>query len=548
MSSTRTAKDDSVFHQNRYASSTEFERGLIANLVAKRCSLLDDTADRELIWFVQYLSHQDGGLAAVAKDLIKKHPGRIQTAAMSEIGMKPGKICNSEEVKKLRPAFLDDVEDSFSKGELADQLLLKGESVDSHGECELVEKKNFIDPPEFGGEFDVDRFQIEQEKSLLHPTSYPASKFIEMCLSKADRSLKNYLREICLDPGLNFKTGAWYFPGLIAALREYQDQFVKTKNAGIVTTALGAKVCEVLDYTFFCRGLTLLPGEARMGKTFAARAWCEQHPGQARFVEVPPSNDEGSFFRALARGLGLGNFLQYKAAEIRERVESVLLTGDLMLVLDEAQRLWPQKNLRYGFPSRILWVMAMANHSVPICAITTPQFIALQKAAEEKGQWNSAQLTGRISHYEALPADLSPDDLMAVAKSVLPEANSQVLRALAVYARSSARYLAAIDSISKRARYIAMRAGRATATTDDVRKAMQESVIPADTKLQCALENGRTGKHGKMTPAPAQPARLPESLLPSENESENFQSPRGRGNQTVSAPPIRVPEASFQEA
>jgi len=36
--STRTAKDASIFHQNRYASSPEFERGLMANLVAKRCS------------------------------------------------------------------------------------------------------------------------------------------------------------------------------------------------------------------------------------------------------------------------------------------------------------------------------------------------------------------------------------------------------------------------------------------------------------------------------------------------------------------------------
>jgi histone H3/H4 len=485
MSSTRTAKDDSVFHQNRYASSTEFERGLIANLVAKRCSLLDDKADRELIWFVQYLSHQDGGLAAFAKDLIAKYPDRIQTPAMAAIGMKPGKIYSAEQVQKIRRDL---------PSEDCSRFPLKG------------------DPREALLDALLDRCPAFEEKA---PATYPASEFIELCLSKANHSLENYLREICLDPTLNLKDGPWYFSGLIAALREYKAQFVKTKSAGVVTTSLGAIVCEVLDYTFFCRGLTLLPGEARLGKTFAAHAWCEQHPGQARFVEVPPSNDEASFFRALARGLGLGNFLKYKVSEIRERVESVLLTGDLVLVLDEAQRLWPQKNLRYGFPSRILWVMAMANQSVPICAIATPQFITLQKAAEEKGRWNSAQLTGRISHYEALPPDLSPDDLMAVAKSVLPEANSQVLRVLAVYARSSARYLAAIDSISKRARYIAMRAGRATATTDDVRKAMQESVIPADSKLQRALENGRKTNSGRMT-ALTDLTELPVPELPPE--------------------------------
>jgi hypothetical protein len=243
-----------------------------------------------------------------------------------------------------------------------------------------------------------------------------------------------------------------------------------------------------------------MEGEARTGKSFAAHAWCEQHPGVARFVEVPPSNDDSGFFRALARGLGLGNFLKYKVCDIRERVESVLLTGDLILVLDEAQRLWPQRNLRRCFPGRIVWIMAMANHGVPIAMVSTPQFLTTQRAVEKSG-WNSAQLTGRIKHYEPLPLDLAQADLMAVAKSVLPEADSQVLRALAIYARSSARYLAAIDSISTRARYLAMKDGRSAATTADVKKAMQESVIPADNKLHIALELGRKSERDETGPA-----------------------------------------------
>jgi histone H3/H4 len=219
----------------------------------------------------------------------------------------------------------------------------------------------------------------------------------------------------------------------------------------------------------------------------------------------------------------LGNFLSYKATEIRDRVESVLLTGNLLLVLDEAHRLWPQRNLRYGFPGRIVWVMTMANAGVPIAMISTPQFIQAQKAIEKNG-WNSAQLTGRISHFESLPADLSPEDLMSVAKTILPESNAQSLRALAVYARSSARYLAAIDSIAKRARYIASLDARATVTTEDVRRAMQESVIPADTKLHHALAaaGGRPRKIGATSfvpgdppgPRPPAPPMADESFLP----------------------------------
>ena len=524
---TRRAKDNSVFHQNRYASSPEFERGLLANLVAKRCAIVDDKAYRELIWFIQYLSHQAGGLAAVTKDLIAKYADRIQTQTMAEIGVKLGKVLNSDQVRKIRQTLPE----SFAQG-----FLLKGETNHFLYGIRLV--KEIKDDED-------EQHQDDADKAQLQPTKYPASSFIELCRETADEYLEKELLEICLDPARKLTAGPWFFPSLISTLREYQANYIKTKSVGGVITALGKKVSEVLDYTFYIRGFTLMQGEARLGKTFAARAWCEKHPGIARFVEVPPSNDESDFYRTLARGLGLGSSLQYKLGELRERVKNVLLTGDLLLVLDEAHRLWPQRNLRYGFPSRIEWVMAMANQNVPICAIATPQFIEWQKAAEEKCRWNSAQLTGRISHYESLPADLSPDDLMAVAKAALPEANSQVLRALAVYARSSARYLAAIDSITKRARYIAMRAGRNTATTDDVRKAMQESVIPADTKLHRALESGRKARPAKQTFAAAMPP-APERLA--QRDSEDLSHTRERAGQTISAPRLRVPGASLVEA
>lgn len=404
MSSTRWAKDDSAFRQDRYASSPEFERGLLGNMVAKRVSKLDDKADRELIWFLHFLSHGETGLAGLIKELVQKYPK-----------------------------------------ELADRL---------------------------------------------EPDDFPRWRPCE--------DLERFIKRMCLDPGSEIK-GPSYFENLLPALREYRKTYIKNKSAGF-TTELGKKVCEVLDYTAFSSGLTLMPGEARTGKSFAARLWCEQHPGAARFVEVPPFNDDSTFFRALARGLGLGNFLKYKVCDIRERVQSVLLTRDLLLVLDEAQRLWPQGSLRRVSPCRIDWVMGMANQGVPIAMISTPQFIEIQKALEKNG-WNGAQFTGRIKHYEPLPADLSPADLIGVAKSVLPEADGQVLRALAIYARSSARYLAAIDSISTRARYLAMKDSRSAATTADVRKAMQESVIPADNKLHIALELGRTNKRGEMPPA-----------------------------------------------
>ena len=78
---------------------------------------------------------------------------------------------------------------------------------------------------------------------------------------------------------------------------------------------------------------------ARIGKTFAVKAWCDAHPGQARYVQVPSSNDDMSFFRALCDGLGLGAGVTFKAFELRAKIESVLQTGNLLLVLDEGHYL-----------------------------------------------------------------------------------------------------------------------------------------------------------------------------------------------------------------
>jgi hypothetical protein len=128
---------------------------------------------------------------------------------------------------------------------------------------------------------------------------------------------------------------------------------------------------------------------------------------------------------------------------------------------------------------------------------------------------------------------------MAVSRAVLPEADDVVLQALADYASASSRYLAAVDSIAMRARYIAMRAGRSVCNTADVRTAMKESVIPSDTMLARTLDHAKETAGGRRTlvalapvepmppvtdqiesPLPARgsrPAELPASLRRSRN-------------------------------
>jgi hypothetical protein len=87
----------------------------------------------------------------------------------------------------------------------------------------------------------------------------------------------------------------------------------------------------------------------------------------------------------------------------------------------------------------------------------------------------------------------------------MPHATDTVLTALSAYARSSARYLAAVDTIATRASFIASRASRPHSSTDDVREAMRQTVIPSDQKLQSALR-------------PAAPARARRSAAMEQDE------------------------------
>ena len=540
MSSTRTAKDDSFYHQERHASSPEFERGLNAGRVAARCDSFKAKADRNLIWWLHYLSHQPGGLKAVAETLVARYANLFGTEQMVKIGKRAGQNYTAEEVKEIREDLPSKLAQRFPlRGETKSEMQktcgckysrfairLDQQAENSRRLRDLAQEAlvNYTDDSIErmcrNVEFEEAEAR-ERQESGKNPASYPVNDFLKLCHEEAltqtwetdsrSETLENLLRELCLNPEVPLHSDPpWYFFKWDAALQRYMEEWIAQRAAGVVVTALGKEVHEMLNYTLHSGLMTLLEGDARTGKSFAARSWCEQHPGQARFVEVPPSKDDASFFRALARGLGLGNFLNYKVGEIKTRVESVLLTGDILLVLDESQRLWPQMNLRYGSPKRIEYIMSWANKTlehpaVPMCLVSTPQFIQSQIAMGKNG-WNSAQFIGRLADYKRLPGKLGIEDLMAVASSVLPEADTRTIRALAAYARTSARYLAAIDSIAARARYVANRAGKEHATTEHVRKAMQESVIPSDTMLVRTLEQGikATSKGRSISPLSAQ--------------------------------------------
>ncbi len=370
MSNTRTAKPGGDLRQERWASSPEYERGFLANLVAQRCRQLESPKDREWVWFLQYLSWCDG-FRQLAEDL-------------------------------------------------------------------------------------------HREKSDLAAS----------------------LQDVCLNPSFDLGSAG---TSELEDLRVCYSRWKASHRERLVITEIGQQIRDGLDYA--CkRTLILASGLARRGKTFAARAWCEENAGRARYVEVPPFNDAEGFFRSIARAIGVSSSITTKAKEMRARIEPVLLSGDVLLCLDEATRLWPQTNLRFSVPERVNWVMHMANRGAQFFLLSTPQFLEVQKQMEDRSRWNAAQWNGRLEYLD-LVEHVSPADFLKIARASLAGAPEDVLKAAAIYARGSQHYLAAIDSIRTRALHLAERAGRPI-RPEDFRAALGEK-LRADSAFGSAAEAAR---------------------------------------------------------
>lgn len=479
----------------------------MGNLVAKRCDALGNPRDIDLVWFLQLMSHQIG-LKKLSAELIERYPSRIATTAMQRHGTDAGQVYGSDVVREVRKQI------PCKGSEKERHFPLKGEFSALPSRIQLLCHDN--------GQWLSSRAADWKEWAQSLPDCYPVKAFLDECRDGAG-GLEQVLSGLCLDPAVEVEScSPWYFPNLIDTLREYQASWVAERQAGHITTSLGRLVHQALDYAGSARRLVLVDGMARTGKTFAVKDWCDRQPGQARYIQVPSSNDDMGFFRAIAKALGVSINQNSKAQQLRDRVEDVAQRGHLTMVFDEAHYLWPQSNYREALPSRINWIMtALVNHNVPVALITTPQFMRHQKALERKTCWTGEQFTGRIGHYEKLPDTLPKEDLTAVSKSLLPEGCAKSIELLAAYAQASAKYLAGIDAVVRRARFLASNEGRQDVLFDDLKSAIQGSVIPSDAALSEALAETRQPKRSRaIAPAPQAARAIDAEPAPIRRNSE----------------------------
>lgn len=471
---------DGGFHQERYCAEGQFDKRLLANLVAKKCETLSDASDRKLILAVQKVSHEEG-LEKLSTDLLKRFPDQIGTDGMRRFGMAAGQVYTPDQAKFIA----EEIASAGGQAPLLDKMRRREQGKRMETQAAIARRLSEMAGDESGF------FGNPVEGPRPQPGAYALSEILDLREVETEL-LPKLIARLCVDPSYQVATlRPWWFASVVECLRQFIDERIAARRASLVPTQLSRGVYEGLDFILAAGGMVVLEGPALcVGKSFAAKSWCELHPGEARYFEAPPAKEDTAFYRAVAKAIGSASALVLKGARLRERVERALRSSRLMLVVDNAHYLLPQSNRREALPSRLNWLLALMSSGVPVALVTTPQFARDMKILQKHTGWTSAQFSNLMSEYQKLPQVLSEAELTAIVEHWLPTAEQKSIQAIAFYAVGSGRYLVAIKAVVKRARYIAGKAGREAVTFSDVKEAIDHYVIPSDQALTTALERG----------------------------------------------------------
>jgi hypothetical protein len=295
---------------------------------------------------------------------------------------------------------------------------------------------------------------------------------------KAPDGIADFITSLCLDPKCDPATVA--FPAcanVIDLLDAYREKFCAAAARAVAATEATSIIWSTLDYALSQGGMVLVEGTWRVGKSISAQAWALKHVGECRYVQLSSARDDTAFYRDIARCLGTACSTQRKASEIRMRIEAMLRTQSLLLILDEAQFIWPQSLRPQTPPERVNWLIsALLNSGVSIALIASHDFTRMMRNVEEKCPvFGSEQFHGRLRHRVQLPNALNEVDLLNVARAIMPESSEAAALLLVGHALKSKGRIAAIESAVTRARFFASQKSRSIATFADVEAALIEA-------------------------------------------------------------------------
>lgn len=520
----------------------------------------------ELIWFLQWQSHQPGGLDRFVHEFLLEFPERLRTRAMAEIpSPRSGRHTLENAVRiwgnlpeNRRRWYLSE-QAAIARHNLAprdDDAVL--EPLRRNGPSSVAEKLGAASGDDLlscardianllNGDFsELRKIDLTRHANATAVVETLTPEFFwRHCAEAAVKNLPGYLRDLCsdLDNGFGapddtkpdqpvaqwrWTSSVWFFDGLVPALLEMMDRHSAKARASIASTSITELMMDRMAFAISERANVLLAGDARLGKTVTIETNCR--PGRLRVVQVPPEHGERDFIAAHAAPFHLSCNSKTSLMELREQVKYVLAHSGLVVAYDEFHFAIPMRPRRGDNPSRLDFIRRnVVDRKLGAVFCTTIQsyshslseFVAKTRHAIE--QW-----VGRIHDHRAFGSDpsdltapppLSIADLWSIARNKFPEVDGELLETVAAMAIQNPSPAHWVESILKAARWNAKKSGRPVPMAEDIQAAL------ADLEIQPAAEEFQTRSGPKPRAITSAPDSSREAAAPLQERGERTTLP-----------------------
>lgn len=538
MSSTRQVQAGERRRQNGWASAVEYDclRGIDGNAVALKAALQDTPEKSELLYFLQALSLRDGGTKRIAAELVEMFPERIGTPTMHKIRCKPGK---TPPLAQRVEIFLELNPESILHDHYREAIVEKDPSLESdyrfnktiddfHADC-LAEANNldqFLEELCCNPKVEISR-QAESQTRYQRQAQQVLADAREALRRDSDLAGERPELKSAIADRKSFRFAEVpYFHDLLGALFEYQRRHAEKVRAEFVETQNSKIVFEAFDYALQTGGSALIEGDSGFGKSHALKACCEMNLGRVRYVELESLLDRTKFAQILSDATGVARGKGFSPARRLIRVQEFLRRSKIMLVIDEAQYLWPQGKRVTVHPELVNWIgTALYNAGIPFVLSATKQFTLRRQHVEQQTDWNSGQLRRRIRRVFPLPNEIPADDLRAVTRSMLGHLGEAAVDYVSGYVLTCNGNYQTISTTIEDAMFAARRAGRENFTAKDIQLVIKQWRGPSDAALQRVFDSKPEGRRRASNP----------TTKPSDYESPDreFNEPLNRGSRPV---------------
>lgn len=371
--------------------------------------------DAEAIWYLQWESHQDGGLRGLISRIMHACPDCVGTPTMRRLHRADDERYSLAELTAILKEFPEHIR--------AEDCLL--DDFDPH---------------------------TNSFKSETNPTGAIIPEMLdcicrEMMLKCGPDEFWRWCQGGRPD---NRSHVAWYMADLAETLRLYMHKRAEQERQSIVDTEVSRRVFRALEVAYRTRMCAMVSGESRIGKTEAASCWARMWPGKARLVTVAEDSGKTEFHECIARALGIE--ASYGRKNLKELNNQVLRGQAPMLVFDEAHYLWMNSDKRSKYPERISYLRSqLVDRGHPVVIVATHQeHEEAMNEFKDRTKYNVRQWLGRVEHTETLPGTLPVAEFRKLAKFYLPHVSEPKLRALADMAKSDRKsYTAFFRGIKK---------------------------------------------------------------------------------------------------